>query len=113
MIGGGAFPHGARRAIAYGDGWMPHVRRPEYGGADVTQFLPEFRKLAAEAGRDAAVREVWKAYTDLKTALRKQESAAKLLTASQNAFDAVLESYKQGLSTYPEIATAHNCSSNS
>ena len=56
--------------------------------------------------RDAAVREVWKAYTDFKTALRKQDSAAKLLTASQNAFDAVLDSYQHGLSTYPEIVSA-------
>ena len=56
--------------------------------------------------RDSAVREVWKAYTDFKTALRKQDSATKLVTASQNAFDAVLESYKNGLSTYPEIVGA-------
>ncbi len=56
--------------------------------------------------RDSAVREVWKAYTDFKTALRKQDSAGKLVTASQNAFDAVLESYKNGLSTYPEIVSA-------
>jgi outer membrane protein len=56
--------------------------------------------------RDSAAREVWKAYTDFKTALRKQESATKLVTASQNAFDAVLESYKNGLSTYPEIVSA-------
>ena len=48
----------------------------------------------------------WKAYTDFMTALRKQDSAAKLVIASQNAFDAVLESYKQGLSTYPEIVSA-------
>jgi outer membrane protein len=56
--------------------------------------------------RDSAVREVWKAYTDFKTALRKQDSAAKLVTASQNAFDAVLESYRNGLSTFPEIGSA-------
>jgi len=56
--------------------------------------------------RDSAVRDVWKAYTDFKTALRKQDSATKLVTASQNAFDSVLESYKQGLSTYPEIVSA-------
>jgi outer membrane protein len=56
--------------------------------------------------RDAAVREVWKAYTDFKTALRKQESAAKLLTASQNAYDSVLESYRHGLGTYPELVSA-------
>jgi outer membrane protein TolC len=56
--------------------------------------------------RDSAVREVWKAYTDFKIAFRKQDSAAKLVTASQNAFDAVLESYKNGLGTYPEIVSA-------
>ena len=56
--------------------------------------------------RDTAVREVWKSYTNFKTALRKQDSAAKLLTASQNAFDAVLDSYQHGLGTYPEILNA-------
>src|SRR5437763_16395168 len=52
VIVGGAFPHGARRAVAYGDGWVPHARRPAYG--DVLGRLPEFRKMAAEAGRDPA-----------------------------------------------------------
>jgi probable F420-dependent oxidoreductase len=50
VIVGGAYPYGARRAIAYGDGWVPHARRPAYG--DVLNLLPEFRKLAAAAGRD-------------------------------------------------------------
>ena len=27
---GGAFPYAARRAIRYGDGWMPHRARPQY-----------------------------------------------------------------------------------
>ncbi len=52
VIVGGAFPHAARRALAYGDGWIPHASRPEYG--DVTEFLPRFRQMAAEAGRDPA-----------------------------------------------------------
>ena len=52
VIVGGAFPHGARRAIAYGDGWVPHARRPAYG--DVLNLLPDFRKLCSEAGRDPA-----------------------------------------------------------
>jgi len=52
VIVGGAFPYGARRAIAYGDGWVPHARRPAYG--DVLSMLPEFRKMAVEAGRDPA-----------------------------------------------------------
>ena len=52
VIVGGAFPYGARRAIQYGDGWLPHARRPAYG--EVLAKFPEFRKLAAEAGRDPA-----------------------------------------------------------
>ena len=52
VIVGGAFPYGARRAIRYGDGWVPHASRPQYG--DVSDFLPQFRKMAAEAGRDPA-----------------------------------------------------------
>jgi alkanesulfonate monooxygenase SsuD/methylene tetrahydromethanopterin reductase-like flavin-dependent oxidoreductase (luciferase family) len=49
VIVGGAFPFGARRALAYGDGWVPHARRPAYG--DVLGLLPQFRTMAAEAGR--------------------------------------------------------------
>ncbi|HEX6442830.1 MAG TPA: LLM class F420-dependent oxidoreductase [Stellaceae bacterium] len=52
VILGGAFPHAARRAIRYGDGWIPHSRRPQY--EDVTDFLPQFRQMAAEAGRNLA-----------------------------------------------------------
>jgi outer membrane protein len=56
--------------------------------------------------RDSAARDVWKAFTGYRTALKKQDAAEKLLTASKSAFDAVLESYKQGLSTYTEVVTA-------
>src|ERR1700726_1007352 len=98
-------------------------RRPTYG-VFLTASVPIFDGFARDrqmdiskaelraaenelaGARDSAVREVWKAYTDFKTALRKQDSAAKLLTASQNAYDSVLESYKNGLSTYPEIVSA-------
>ena len=68
--------------------------------------LPNYERDLAEQRFQTAPGKVWKAYTDFKTALRKQDSAVKLVTASQNAFDAVLESYKQGLSTYPEIVSA-------
>ncbi|HSY20119.1 MAG TPA: TolC family protein [Candidatus Acidoferrales bacterium] len=56
--------------------------------------------------RDRAVSEVWRAYTDLKTALRQQESADKLLTAAQSAFDASLEAYQHGLGTYVDTQSA-------
>ncbi|MDE2583410.1 MAG: LLM class F420-dependent oxidoreductase [Rhodospirillales bacterium] len=52
VIVGGAFPWGARRALRYGNGWIPHAARPQYD--DVTTFMPEFRAMAAAAGRDPA-----------------------------------------------------------
>jgi probable F420-dependent oxidoreductase len=52
VIVGGAFPHSARRALRYGDGWIPNASRPQY--EDVTDFLPHFRQMAAEMGRDLA-----------------------------------------------------------
>ena len=52
VIVGGAFPHAARRALRYGDGWIPNASRQQY--ADVTDFLPHFRQMAADMGRDLA-----------------------------------------------------------
>jgi probable F420-dependent oxidoreductase len=51
---GGAFPGGARRAVRYGNGWIPIAGRAD----DITAHVAEFRKLAAEAGRDPASLEV-------------------------------------------------------
>jgi probable F420-dependent oxidoreductase len=50
VIVGGAFPYSARRAIRYGDGWIPHAARNTY--AEIADMLPEFRKMATEAKRD-------------------------------------------------------------
>ncbi len=52
IIVGGAFPYGARRAIRYGDGWIPRADRLEKGG--VGNLVAQFRQLATEAGRDPA-----------------------------------------------------------
>jgi probable F420-dependent oxidoreductase len=49
VIVGGAFPHGARRALRYGNGWVPHAGRPQY--SDVTDFIAQFRQMAEAAGR--------------------------------------------------------------
>jgi probable F420-dependent oxidoreductase len=50
---GGGWPHGARRAIRYGDGWAPG-----HGFGDPAEKLPEFRARARDAGRDASALEV-------------------------------------------------------
>ncbi|MDN3565036.1 TIGR03619 family F420-dependent LLM class oxidoreductase [Paeniroseomonas aquatica] len=52
VIVGGAWPWGAKRAIRYGDGWMPHRVRQHY--ADVAALIPQFRAEAAAAGRGEA-----------------------------------------------------------
>jgi probable F420-dependent oxidoreductase len=52
IIVGGAFPYGARRALRYGNGWMPHRVRKHY--ADVAALIPQFHAMAAEAGRPLA-----------------------------------------------------------
>ena len=50
IIVGGGFPHAARRAIAYGDGWMPSGISSRY--LDLVSVLPRFRQMLAEAGRE-------------------------------------------------------------
>ena len=50
VIVGGAFPWAARRAIRYGDGWIPIAGSSRYG--DPLEYLPRFRQMAEEAGRD-------------------------------------------------------------
>ena len=52
VILGGAFPQAARRAVRYGEGWIPLAGRP--GTGDVFETVPKFRAMLAEAGRDAA-----------------------------------------------------------
>ncbi len=50
VIVGGAYPQAARRAVRYGDGWIPLAGRPgQYG--DVFDFVPKFREMLKEAGR--------------------------------------------------------------
>ena len=49
VILGGAFPWAARRAIRYGDGWYPNA-----SSGDPEEYMPAFRQMAKEAGRDPA-----------------------------------------------------------
>ena len=52
VIVGGAFPFAARRAIRYGNGWIPRADRLEKDGVGV--LIDKFRAMATEAGRDLA-----------------------------------------------------------
>ena len=56
ILVGGAFPYSARRAIRYGDGWMPQVT--EYAKTPLIELIPRFRQMAAEHGRDPAALDI-------------------------------------------------------
>ena len=72
---------------------------------------------SAEASRDAAsaqlkslevdaISSVWRAYYEFQTALSRYEYATALLAASQESYNANLDTYRQGLSTIVELLTA-------
>ena len=50
ILVGGAFPHAARRAVRYGDGWAPIAGRGPDG--DAVELLPRFHQMLSEAGRE-------------------------------------------------------------
>jgi probable F420-dependent oxidoreductase len=50
VIVGGGFPYSARRAIRYGDGWLPQaVRNTRYN--EIGDLIPQFLTMCQEAGR--------------------------------------------------------------
>ncbi len=103
-------------------GWSS-VNRPAYGAA-ISIEVPIFdgglrrdrlgvarseRRVAEEElerARDQAVRQVVKAYEDLKVALRRREAAVALLTAAEKSHDAAIDSYRSGVATFVDVTNA-------
>ncbi len=84
-----------------------------FDGFERQNALREAASLRGVAEADLAAlelrttREVWKAYADVKTALRKHEYALALLTASEEAYASTLESYRSaGLATVLDLLAA-------
>ena len=103
----------------------PSVRtaQPQYAALLTINWdiFTGFKRLndvrGAEAARDAAgaqlkslevdaISSVWRAYYEFQTALSRYEYAKALLAASQESYDANLDTYRQGLSTIVELLTA-------
>lgn len=67
-------------------------------------------KKAAQARinalRDEIASETWTAYSNMKTALRQQQSAAALLAASSESYDAARESYGYGVRNLLDVVSA-------
>ena len=78
ILVGGGFPQGARRAIRYGNGWLPIM------SADgLIALIPKYQEMAREAGRDVAEVPIsaWNAKFDADTAKRLGEfGVARMIT---------------------------------
>ena len=97
--GAPTFGGGVAVQVPVFDGFL---RRRELSAA---QSALEEANSQLQKNSDQTVREVWQAYTDLRTAISSETAANVLVNASQEAYDAVLTSYKQGFSTYTELVT--------
>jgi outer membrane protein len=99
------------------------ANQPQYTGLLTVNWdlFTGFKRLndvrQAEADRDAAgaqlkslevdaISSVWRAYYEFQTALSRYDYAKALLSASQESYDANLDTYRQGLSTIVELLTA-------
>ena len=94
----------------YGAGLLFEWNLFEGGATQRKVELAEAERRAAEdeviAARDKAIRDVWKAYTDVRLAVRRLDVAAALVGASQTSYEAILESYRRGLETLINLLAA-------
>jgi outer membrane protein TolC len=81
------------------------------GGARKNRLAEAQANLrAAEARvhvtRDNIADEVWRAYSNLETALGQRQAAAALLTAADQSYSAALESYNDGVRNLLDVTAA-------
>jgi outer membrane protein len=58
------------------------------------------------ASRDQIADEVWRAYSNVKTALRQRQAATALLEAANQSYAAALESYNYGIRSFLDVTAA-------
>jgi outer membrane protein TolC len=72
--------------------------------------IAESKKRAAEneltEKNDQATREVWTAYINFRTAVRKQQAAVALLESASTSYTASLDAYKYGVKNLVDVVTA-------
>jgi outer membrane protein TolC len=99
---------------AQGEVWSVGVQMKWtlYDGARREKALAsaQAERRAAEAGlnslRDQIDQEVFASYTNMQTALRQQKSAAALLTASEQSYEAARQSYNFGVRNQLDVISA-------
>ena len=97
---GGAFPYGARRAVRYGDGWLPLRRR------EVREVLPQFREMCREAGRDPLPVTIWEAREELDSLKRDRDAGVERVIVSLESAkaDAILPLLDRWAKFIPAVA---------
>ncbi len=75
---------------------------------EIAQAQAEKRAAQAQMNvlRDEISNEVWTSYSNMKTALRQQQSAAALLEASEQSYEAAHESYGYGVRSLLDVVSA-------
>ena len=63
-------------------------------------------EASVNAALDAIAEEVWRAYSNLRTAFRQQKSALSLLSAAEQSYAAALESYNHGVRNLLDVTAA-------
>lgn len=63
-------------------------------------------RAAVRSAEISAMAEMWRAYYEFQSSLKKYAYGRALLAAAQEAYDANIETYRQGLSTIIELLTA-------
>lgn len=58
--------------------------------------------------RDHAIAEVWRSYTNAKTAIARRESAEQLVAASKASYDSLFESFNLGRTSIQDVLTARS-----
>jgi len=96
--------------ITYGAGLRFEWQIFDGGARKRKVELAEAERRIAEqevsAARDRAINEVWKAYTDVRLGFRRLDVASALVKASESSYEAILRSYRLGLSTLVDLLAA-------
>ncbi|MFO1084258.1 MAG: LLM class F420-dependent oxidoreductase [Reyranellaceae bacterium] len=106
ILVGGAFPYSARRAIRYGDGWIPQRVRATY--TDVRALFPKFREMAKAANRDPATLPItiWSSKEDESELMRdRDEGVARIVVSLDSAkADVILPELDRWAKLIPKVA---------
>lgn len=102
------------RSYAEGEIWTAELelRWTLFDGARreyrIAQAKDDKKAALAEIGalRDRIANQVWSAYSNMQTAIRQQQSASALLTASQESYESAHEAYGYGVRNLLDVVSA-------